>query len=244
MNNVHMILQGKGGVGKSLTAVLVAQYLKSIGANVLCADTDPVNATFTQYKSLDVTHVDIAKNGTVLQTGFDPLMEAVLSSEADFVIDNGAATFLPLTKYLANNDIYKIFEEAGKKVFIHTVMTGGQAKTDTYNGFCELVGKTSGNAKIVVWENEFWGPVEYNGHTIESTKPYREAERADRIAGRVRIEDHSHDDAMVTAISAMTSAHLTLVDVNASPEFNFLVKNRLSKFVGAVFTELKKINWQ
>lgn len=244
MNNVHMILQGKGGVGKSLAAVLVAQYLKSIGATVLCADTDPVNATFTQYRSLDVTHVDIAKNGIVLQTGFDPLMEAVLGSEADFVIDNGAATFLPLTRYLANNDIYKIFEDAGKKVFIHTVMTGGQAKTDTYNGFCELVSKTNGNAKIVVWENEFWGPVEYDGHTIASTKPYKEAERSDKIAGRVRIVDHSHDDAMVTAISAMTSAHFTLDDVNASPEFHFLLKNRLKKFVGAVFTELNEIIWQ
>nr|WP_311528567.1 P-loop NTPase [uncultured Ralstonia sp.] len=244
MNNVHMILQGKGGVGKSLVSVMTAQYLKSIGSKVVCADTDPVNATFTQYKSLDVTHIDIAKDGTVIQSRFDPLMEAIIGDESDFVIDNGAATFLPLTKYLVDNDIYQILEAAGKKVFIHSVLTGGQAKSDTYNGFCELISKTNGNAKIVVWENEFWGPVEYDGHSIAATKLFKDADRAGRIAGRVKIADRSSNDAFVEAVAAMTSAHLTIDDVKASSEFGFLVKNRLSKVVGDIFSELNKVNWQ
>jgi len=31
MNDIHFILQGKGGVGKSLIAVFVAQYVQSKG---------------------------------------------------------------------------------------------------------------------------------------------------------------------------------------------------------------------
>ena len=53
-NTIHLSLQGKGGVGKSLTASILAQYLISRGMAVRCVDTDPVNRTLTQYKRLDV----------------------------------------------------------------------------------------------------------------------------------------------------------------------------------------------
>ena len=243
MNNVHLVMQGKGGVGKSLAAVLVAQYLQSLGGKVICADTDPVNATFAQDKSLDVAHVEIAKDGNVIQSKFDPLIEMIVQTDADFVIDNGSATFLPLTKYLAENDIYQIMSEHGKKVFVHSVLTGGQAKTDTYNGFAELLGKVNQYAKVVVWENEFWGPVEYEGHPITSTKLFKESDRAGKIAGIVKIVDRSQSDAFVEDMKKMTSNHMTLADVNASEEFNFLAKNRLKKIVDSVFVELSQVKW-
>ena len=45
MSNVHIVLQGKGGVGKSLAASMLAQYLTKRGESPLCIDTDPINAT-------------------------------------------------------------------------------------------------------------------------------------------------------------------------------------------------------
>lgn len=243
MHSVHLVLQGKGGVGKSLVAVLLTQYLQSKGAKTICADTDPVNATFAQYKSLDVAHVDIARGGNVIQSKFDPLIELIAGTESDFVVDNGAATFLPLTQYLAENDIYQVLSEQGKKVFIHTVLTGGQAKSDTYNGFVELLGKVNQFAQVVIWENEFWGQVEYEGRTIGDTKLFKEADKAGKIAGLVRIIDRSRSDTFVEDMKKMTSSHMTLADVNASKEFSFLAKNRLKKVADAVFTELDAVKW-
>jgi len=50
---VHLSLQGKGGVGKSLVASLLAQYFKQRkGMTVRCIDADPVNQTLAQYKEL------------------------------------------------------------------------------------------------------------------------------------------------------------------------------------------------
>ena len=47
---VHFILQGKGGVGKSFVAALLAQHYQANGRGaVVCVDTDPVNATFSGY---------------------------------------------------------------------------------------------------------------------------------------------------------------------------------------------------
>ncbi len=244
MSNVHFILQGKGGCGKSLAATLLAQYLKSSGRSLICADTDPVNATFTQYKSLDVAHVDIARNGTVVQSKFDQIMQVIMESDCDVVMDNGASTFLPLTKYLAENDIFQIFAEAGKRVFVHSILTSGQAKTDTFNGFRELVSRIGGGAKIVVWENEFWGPIDYEGHPVQRTAVFRDAQKSGKIAGCVKIVDWSHNDAFAEAVQQMTQAHLTLDEVQSSEDFNFVVKNRLRKVVGGVFNELDQVAWQ
>ena len=46
---IHLTLQGKGGVGKSLVASILAQYFRHRGAEIHCLDTDPVNQTFSQY---------------------------------------------------------------------------------------------------------------------------------------------------------------------------------------------------
>ena len=45
MSTVHLILQGKGGVGKSVIATLLAQYLRDKGLTVTCFDADPVNSS-------------------------------------------------------------------------------------------------------------------------------------------------------------------------------------------------------
>ena len=46
---VHLSLQGKGGVGKSLVASLLAQYFRDRkGMSVRCIDADPVNQTLAQ----------------------------------------------------------------------------------------------------------------------------------------------------------------------------------------------------
>lgn len=50
MAKIHMILQGKGGVGKSFISSKLAQYKVAKGRNLLCIDTDPVNATFYGFK--------------------------------------------------------------------------------------------------------------------------------------------------------------------------------------------------
>ena len=50
MAKINMVLQGKGGVGKSFVASTLAQYMKNKGEEPLCIDTDPVNTTFAATK--------------------------------------------------------------------------------------------------------------------------------------------------------------------------------------------------
>jgi adenylylsulfate kinase-like enzyme len=45
---VHIALQGKGGVGKSLVSAILSQYLSSKGQDVSAIDADPVNQTLAE----------------------------------------------------------------------------------------------------------------------------------------------------------------------------------------------------
>jgi CO dehydrogenase nickel-insertion accessory protein CooC1 len=50
---VHLSLQGKGCIGRSLVASLLSQYFKQRkGITVRCIDADPVNQKLAQYKEL------------------------------------------------------------------------------------------------------------------------------------------------------------------------------------------------
>ena len=56
-NQVHIVLQGKGGVGKSLISAILGQYFQHLKITPHCFDTDPVNATFAQYQALAAEHI-------------------------------------------------------------------------------------------------------------------------------------------------------------------------------------------
>jgi adenylylsulfate kinase-like enzyme len=47
---VHLVLQGKDGVGKSVVASWLAEFLMKNGKPVCCIDGDPVNRSLGQYK--------------------------------------------------------------------------------------------------------------------------------------------------------------------------------------------------
>lgn len=185
-NNFHITLQGKGGVGKSLVASLVAQYLKENNRPVVIVDTDPVNATLAGYKSLAVQRLELMQDGVLLERNFDQLIEQVVSSEGtDFVVDNGAASFIPLSYYLIENDVVNLIADSGKQVIIHSVLTGGQAMFETLKGFAALAEQMPEQARIVVWLNEFFGEVMAEGKPFEKMRVYEE--HRERVTGIIRI---------------------------------------------------------
>jgi MinD-like ATPase involved in chromosome partitioning or flagellar assembly len=105
MARIHMMLQGKGGVGKSVIAATLAQYLESKGQKPLCIDTDPVNATFHGYKALDVQRLQIMEDDEINPRRFDALVDLMARSSDAVVIDNGASSFVPLSHFLISNEV-------------------------------------------------------------------------------------------------------------------------------------------
>lgn len=159
MPTVHMMLQAKGGVGKSTCVALLAQYLKDhLQRPALCLDTDPSNRTFTAWRSLGVKHIDIAVGGDLDKSRFDLLIGEIAASDRDVVIDNGASGFIPITSYMAANDLGLVLEGMERELILHTVVVGGEAHRDTMDGLRFLAG-TFPHCPVVVWLNPMNGPI-------------------------------------------------------------------------------------
>jgi cellulose biosynthesis protein BcsQ len=110
----HLSLQGKGGVGKSLVASILAQYFQQRGREIKCIDTDPVNHTLAQYKCLNAERLELLSEGGIDQRRFDGLMERLLTEEGTFIVDNGASTFIPLWNYILENNVATVLKDAGR----------------------------------------------------------------------------------------------------------------------------------
>jgi hypothetical protein len=173
---IHLSLQGKGGVGKSLVASILAQYFLHHGVEVHCLDTDPVNQTFSQYSALGAEHLELIRDGKIDSRGFDALMERLLTEDGIFIVDNGASTFIPLWSYIVENNVLELLRVAGRKLCVHTVVTGGQALGDTLKGFKSLA-DSSGERNILVWLNEYFGLIERDGKTFARCWPTKRANR-------------------------------------------------------------------
>jgi DNA polymerase III delta prime subunit len=241
INSAHLILQGKGGVGKSMVATMLAQYLQERGYHPFCGDTDPVNTTFHQVKGLDVALVPITEGGTVVQRLFDPLFETIMATDTPVVVDNGASTFLPMLKFLKSNMILETMADMNKQIYIHTIITGGQAKDDTATGLLALIEmiKSAGtNTKVIVWKNEFWGTPLFNGVQLEDMPWIKK--NASIIEGVISIIDRQ-SDAYSTDIKIMTENHMTYKEIKESSEFGVLAKSRLFRVFNDVYTQLDSV---
>jgi hypothetical protein len=233
----NFVLQGKGGVGKSLIAALLSQYFLSKGDSVYCADTDPVNDTFSRYKAFPVETIHIMDVSNNIDTrNFDRLIEKLMVHEGQAVIDNGASTFVPLNSYLIDSNILGMLEDAGKKVILHTVITGGQALQDTLVGLHALL--QSHATPVVVWENQFFGPVIKNNRTFLQSDLYNN--NKDRILGVVTI-DKRNADTYGKDMELLASNNLTFEEANTSDLFTLIPRSRLFRVRKSIFDQLDKL---
>ena len=91
-----------------------------------------------------VEHIgDLIQGGVINQKRFDPLIEKLLNGEGAAIVDTGASTFLPFWNYVLENEVLPLLESQGRRVYLHCVVTGGQAMTDTLNGLARLAQTTS-----------------------------------------------------------------------------------------------------
>lgn len=235
MKQVHITLQGKGGVGKSFAAALIAQYLRTKSQPVAVVDTDPVNATLAGYRAFDTERLELLEGGALVERNFDKLIERVIAEDTHFVVDNGASSFIPLSYYIVENDAINVMAEHGKQVVIHTVVTGGQALKDTLTGFSELVEQMPAQTQIVVWLNEFFGDIKAEGKEFEEMQVYQN--NKDRVHGIITIPRQT-SSTFGKDVQVMLDEKMTFDEVAKSEKFGLMAKSRLSQVRKVIFDQL------
>jgi len=235
MAKIHMVLQGKGGVGKSLIAAILAQYNVSKDKQPLCIDTDPVNATFHGFKALNVKRLQIMDGDEINPRHFDSLVELIAPSTVDVIIDNGASSFVPLSHYLISNQVPALLQEMGHELVVHTVITGSQALTDTVNGFAQLATQFPAESSFIVWLNPYWGAIEYEGKSFEQMKAY--INNKSRVTAIIKMptlkeETYGRD------LADMLQEHLTFDEALANSALTIMTRQRLKIVKSALFAQL------
>jgi len=239
MKRVNFVMQGKGGVGKTYVASLLAQYHLENDKEIVCIDTDPVNATFAGYKAFNVRRLELMDGNDLNPRKFDAMMKMLLDEDSHFIIDNGAASFLPLSSYLIENGVVDMLTEQGKEVVVHIPITGSQGMRDTLTGFDKLASHLPESANLVVWLNEFFGAVvSEDGKTFEEMKVY--TKNKNRVSGIIRIQRQTAST-FGQDVESMLTRRATFAEVKEDPAFELMSKQRLTMVQRNLFGQMEAV---
>ena len=221
---VHAMMQGKGGVGKSTCAALLTQYLQERGRSVLGVDVDPVNHTLAAYKGLPIVSIEIMENDEVNLKRFDEVMERFLTEENDFVLDTGASSFIPLWNYVISNDALSVLRDAGRRVYVHTIIAGGGAMLETLGNFAAIA-ETLEDGELIVWLNEYESRVEANGKKFSEMQAFQANES--KVAATVLVE-RRNPQTFGADLRRMITDKMTFAEARNGSGYAVMEKQRLS----------------
>ena len=237
---LHFVLQGKGGVGKTMAALLLSQVITDKGEPVMCIDTDPVNASFSNLSSLPSDRVSIFNGNKVDTKALDVFTERLLTEDANFVIDNGASSFVPVSHYLLENDVSAMLVQEGRLPVVHVIITGGPGMLDTLKGLSSILEDFPPNVRIVVWLNEFFGPVaNANGKGFEELPIY--TDNRERIFAIVKLPQFSEE--ATSDLRDMISKKMTFARALQKENTSILrmQKSRLFKIQKALWPQIEQV---
>jgi len=240
-NTVHFILQGKGGIGKTLVSTILAQWLAGKDETPLrCYDTDQENATFSRYKAMNVKHVPVMTDARNIDPKrFDALMIDLLETDGNCVVDNGANTFSPLMGYLLENDCFALLQESGRQVYIHTIVGGGDTLHDTATGFAATAKATT--VPLVLWQNEHFGLLQTaSGKLFVESQTF--TDNIGRLKGSITLSQRNADT-FGADVKKMNTARLTLQEVMQNEKFNIMEKQRIKVVFRDLNEQLDKVQW-
>ena len=221
---VHMTLQGKGGIGKSFSCTLLAQYKMAKGPAPLCVDIDAVNGTFHGFGALNVVKLDILEGKEINRGKFDKLVELIVENDGrDTIVDSGASTFVSLWHYMTGSKLPQVLAEMGRELVIHTVITGGQALEETVAGFSQLAEQFPQQASFVVWLNPYFGPVERERQGFEQFDEYIDLK--DQVSAIIRMPQLA--ELFRRDLSDMLQRRLTFDEALPMSSFTIITRQRL-----------------
>lgn len=239
MFNVHMSLQGKGGVGKSTVSSFVVQYLLDKQRSVLSIDTDPVNASLAAFPRFECKQIELLDGNVINTAAFDEAVELVLGHEGDVVIDNGSSSFIPLGNYMIENPVVRTLEENDRRLTVHVVITGGAALGETLAGLSQVVENMPDTVRVVAWLNEYFGPiVGPEGQTFEEMKVYQQ--NKGRITGLIHLPRRTAET-FGRDLREMLERHQTFAEAIEDKRVRLMAKQRLQTVRKDIYQQLDVI---
>lgn len=233
---LHFVLAPKGGVGKSVSGLVLGSYFGSTDRQVLYIDTDAQNANLQRIKKLDALHIRLTEGADPIQEGIDELVEQCLSAECDVLVDVGAGSYFAVAELLTVEGFAEVAHKQGKILTANIIVAGGPRYLDTLNGLDALAKQLPTTAEIVVWTNPHAGPLELQGKPFETSKVF--ARHKDRIQAIVaypelRPRDFGRD------FSTMIANNQTFEEFISDPGTSVMTAQRVTMTRDKLYGSLK-----
>jgi len=217
------------------SSVIRHKRLQRIGACSLTHDAVQ-NRSLSQYKALGAEKLDLMnQDGLIERSRFDHLLDRFATEDTTFVVDSGATAFLPFWTYIVETEMIRVLRETGRNVYVHVPVSGGEMLNDTLLGFKTLA-TGAAERSLVLWINEYFGPVAREGKTFNQMQVYLENEV--KVLASVGIPQRSPDTFGET-IRRMRERKLTFQEAVDSADFMLAKRSRLHIVRRDLFEQLE-----
>ena len=238
---VHMTLCGKGGVGKSVVARLLAEYLTSQGEPPLAFDADPLNTNFASVEAFGAEKVKLFDKAHRINAKlFDAMVVRIYGSDRSIVIDTGASSYVPLFNYMQELKFARNLKRRGFDLMLHVIIAGGPALPFTMSNLTEVCRTFGGEAGITVWLNHYWEEITHNDKPFTELPVFKSNQAS--VTGLLEIERMAADTSAVDFAEFLKRniSFEQALDERSSP-FNVVEQSRLFNIRETIFDGMEAV---
>ena len=229
MANIHFIGGEKGGVGKSLVARVLAQYLIDHEQSFIGFDTDRSHGALMRFYEGFASPVLVDR-----YEALDAIIEAAVADPGRRVlVDLAAQTHEPLVRWMDESGVLNLADEMGIAIHYWHVMDSGKDSVDLLRKLLDRFGK---ELKYVLVRNQVRGT---NFSVLEQSG---EQARALELGAQVVSIKHLHDSAInkIDAANSSFWAAKNAADKNAAP-LGLMDRQRVKMWMRDVYREFDAI---
>jgi hypothetical protein len=208
---LDLILNGKGGVGKSFFATNFIQYLKDRSAKHLAVDTDNENSTLKRFHS-DSLFVDLSKPASI-----DRLFSE-LESHPLVVVDCRAASTDIFLEYFAELNVFDVLQELETSL---TLISPVNHEPDSVKQVQLLTERVGDQAGYVIVKNHSFS----DQFTI-----YDKSKTRSRLLNELGAKEIEMPKLQDWLVIALNQAGCTITSALHHPQFAVMDRQRLKNW--------------
>lgn len=229
MADIHLIGGEKGGVGKSLVARILAQYLIDKQLPFLGFDTDRSHGALMRFYSGFASPVLVDR-----YEALDAIFEAAAAQpDRRILVDLAAQTHEPLAKWIEESGVLELAEEAGLAFYYWHVMDTGKDSVDLLT---KLLDRFGNQLHYVLVLNQL------RGDDFSILQESGAKERALALGARLVSIKRLHDGAIqkIDASSSSFWAAKNSAD-KASSGLGMMDRQRVKMWLRAAYQEIDPV---
>lgn len=229
MANIHFIGGEKGGVGKSLVARVVAQYMIDRSLPFLGFDTDRSHGALMRFYSGYASPVLVDRYETL-----DNIFEAAVDQpERRVLVDLAAQTHDPLVRWMDESGVLDLAEEGGFKLHYWHVMDAGKDSVDLLK---RLLDRFGARLAYVIVLNQV------RGDDFSILEGSGELARATELGAKVIKLRHLHDT-VINKIDATSSSFWAAQNASDKPTtgLGLMERQRVKTWIRATYQQLDSV---